>query len=492
MPNQTIQATVVTLPSFPLKQAAVKPLTGGMLRSLAHLGPLVISFLLGAFLVASSTWSYRDGLLASRMVAEREGVAWLFRMRALIPEDTRDPALLAGALTAHRAFGLTYLGLIEHGRVIASAGVPLLPAAEPRVGSPAFGAGRLRLVTPGPGRVDSSPRPGSGAAASKGPAQLEYPTGVQSDLFPLPPLADRALAPSVELVAGKAMDLEIGIEHSRERLKPQLVIEFMPIGDKAIARRAFTMLLLSWGTALLLAATAAILWMTSRRADGAAKLLLVQSHLARLGEMSAVLAHEIRNPLAALKGHAQLLAERASEGPFRLRADRVVNEAIRLETLTNGLLQFAASGTINVGPTSPGQLLERAIAATDPGRVEWQTSSAPAVWHLDESRIEQVLVNLLDNALAVTPPHAKVMAAISVEEDRLVYAIRDHGPGLSPQERTRIFDAFYTTKIHGTGLGLSVSKRIIDLHRGSIAVEDATGGGALFRVVLPAPTQASP
>jgi two-component system sensor histidine kinase HydH len=200
-----------------------------------------------------------------------------------------------------------------------------------------------------------------------------------------------------------------------------------------------------------------------------------------------VLAHEIRNPLAALKGHAQLLAERAGEGPFKLRADRVVNEAIRLETLTNGLLQFAASGTIHVGPAIPEALLGRAIAATDPGRIEAHTSSAPAVWHLDESRIEQVLVNLLDNALAVTPPHAKVTATISIEEDCLVYTIRDHGPGLSPEERTRIFDAFYTTKIHGTGLGLSVSKRIIDLHHGSIVIEDATGGGALFRVALPRP-----
>ena len=117
---------------------------------------------------------------------------------------------------------------------------------------------------------------------------------------------------------------------SREETKPQLVIEFQPVGDKAVARHAFMMLLLSWGAALLLVTTAAILWVTSRRADSAARLLLTQTHLARLGGMSAVLAHEIRNPLAALKGHAQLLAERIGEGPLKLRADRVVTEAIRL------------------------------------------------------------------------------------------------------------------------------------------------------------------
>ena len=266
---------------------------------------------------------------------------------------------------------------------------------------------------------------------------------------------------------------------------PEFIIEFIPVGDEAILRRANLMLTLSCSAALFLAAAAAVLWVAARRAEVAAQRLLAQGHLARLGELSAVLAHEIRNPLAALKGHAQLLAERLHESALKPRIDRVVNEAVRLENLTNSLLQFATSGRIRVGPACPSDLVERAIAATDSSRIEVRGTHAPAVWPLDDARLEQVLVNLLDNALAVTPDAEKVVVEISVIDNRLVFAIRDRGPGVPVAQRARIFDAFHTTKMRGTGLGLSMSKRIVDLHRGRIEIEDAEGGGALFRVVLP-------
>jgi signal transduction histidine kinase len=100
--------------------------------------------------------------------------------------------------------------------------------------------------------------------------------------------------------------------------------------------------------------------------------------------------------------------------------------------------------------------------------------------------MEQVLINLLDNALAVTPPGARVTANVATVGGDLVFSVRDRGPGIPAAERARIFEPFHTTKTRGTGLGLALVRRIVDLHGGAIEVRDAPGGGAIFSIELPA------
>ena len=123
--------------------------------------------------------------------------------------------------------------------------------------------------------------------------------------------------------------------------------------------------------------------------------------LAALGEMSAVLAHEIRNPLASLKGNAQLLAamlpEAAGDKP-RQKAARVVDEAVRLEALTNDLLEFVRTGELRRADVDPAALL-RDCAASVSDAIELDTAAAPPSWPLDDARLRQVLVNLLSNAV---------------------------------------------------------------------------------------------
>jgi signal transduction histidine kinase len=198
--------------------------------------------------------------------------------------------------------------------------------------------------------------------------------------------------------------------------------------------------------------------------------------------------------LAALKGHAQLLAERVSEPALAARIDRVVTEAVRLEHLTNDLLDFARSAEADLVPVDPQAVLERAVQATAPARIDRATDrgQGPSTWPLDAPRIEQVLINLLENALAVTPEAAMVEARVEREAETLVYTIRDRDPGVPTTERSRIFEPFHTTKLRGTGLGFSVARRIVELHRGRIEVRDARGGGAEFRVCLPRPGPGSP
>jgi len=207
-----------------------------------------------------------------------------------------------------------------------------------------------------------------------------------------------------------------------------------------------------------------------------------ERRLASLGEMSAILAHEIKNPLASLKGNAQLLAAMlpAGEKP-RSKAERVVDEAVRLEKLTNDLLKFVRTGELRRAPTDPAALVREA-AGSIAGEVVIDTGAAPGVWSLDPGRMREVVVNLVDNAVAAGPPvHATVRAAAG----RLVIEVADHGPGIAEEDRERIFEPFFTGKTQGTGLGLAVVRRVIEQHGGTIAVLANPGGGALFRAEIP-------
>jgi two-component system sensor histidine kinase HydH len=233
-----------------------------------------------------------------------------------------------------------------------------------------------------------------------------------------------------------------------------------------------------------------------RRADAAARER--ERRLASLGEMSAVLAHEIKNPLASLKGNAQLLARMLPGGDKpRAKADRVVDEAIRLEQLTNDLLQFVRTGSIERAPVDPAQLARDAAATvrrkldptTDDSQVIGQGASitveagaAPATWSLDAGRFRQVLINLLDNAVAAGPP---VTVAVRADRGHLVVEVTDRGPGVADDDRDKIFEPFFTGKTQGTGLGLAIVQRVVELHGGTIGVYPNPGGGAMFRAEIP-------
>jgi two-component system sensor histidine kinase HydH len=219
-----------------------------------------------------------------------------------------------------------------------------------------------------------------------------------------------------------------------------------------------------------------------------------ERRLASLGEMSAVLAHEIRNPLASLKGNAQLLAASLPEGEKpRAKAERVVDEAVRLEKLTQDLLAFVRTGSLARSDVAPGPLVREVAGGFD--GVEIDDAGAPATWSLDAPRIREVLVNLIDNATAANDgagqihsgPRDRPPVRVRVAEERraLVLEVCDGGPGVKPEDRERIFEPFFTGKTRGTGLGLAIAKRVVELHHGTIRVDDAPGGGARFRIEIP-------
>jgi two-component system sensor histidine kinase HydH len=198
--------------------------------------------------------------------------------------------------------------------------------------------------------------------------------------------------------------------------------------------------------------------------------------------MSAVLAHEIKNPLASLKGNAQLLASMLPAGEkSKAKAERVVDEAVRLETLTNDLLQFVRTGSIRRETVDPAAVVREAAESVK-GDVTVDVARAPRTWSLDASRMREVIINLVDNAVAAGEP---VTVTVAAENKTLVIEVSDNGPGVPTEDREKIFEPFHTGKIQGTGLGLAVVRRTIELHGGKIEVLDNSGGGARFRAEIP-------
>jgi signal transduction histidine kinase len=209
--------------------------------------------------------------------------------------------------------------------------------------------------------------------------------------------------------------------------------------------------------------------------------------LAMLGLMSAVMAHELRNPLASAKGNSQLLTEMLEPGSRSHRkAEQVVQELVRVETLINDLLDFARSGRVHRRPCDPAALAQEATSRLeDEISIEVDTSSAPASWSLDPSGLERVLTNLLRNAVqAQGESKAPLRLTAAQRGEELYLAVRDHGPGLARD--IDVFAPFVTTKITGAGLGLAISRQIVQAHGGRISLKDHPEGGAIAELFIPA------
>ena len=263
----------------------------------------------------------------------------------------------------------------------------------------------------------------------------------------------------------------------------RVIIELEPVQARALRSSATLTLGIGALAAASLLGVAIVLVRREARRNAEERERERERRLASLGEMSAVLAHEIRNPLASLKGNAQLLAAtlRNDDSKPRAKAERVVDEAVRLEQLVTDLLQFVRTGEIRRAPVDPGALVREAAESVQ-GEVTIDTAGAPQRWTLDAGRIRQVVVNLVDNAVAAGPPAS---ARVRGSDGKLVIEVADHGPGIPEEDRERIFEPFFTGKTQGTGLGLAVARRVIEQHGGTIVVHDNPGGGALFRAEIP-------
>ncbi len=390
---------------------------------------VVVTFLLIGIALIATVWSTRSSVVdASEAVRQGQAVAIEQAIRVDLSELESPPTEtdLQTFLKSHADEGLRYLAMVEDGRVIVSAGSSV------------------------------------------------------SDNNDVP---DFRRNDRIQEVEGR---LRLAVRRYR-RLRDggrnwRVIVELEPVQANELRDASTATLGIGAVAAASLLGVAIVLVMRESRRNAEERARERERRLATLGEMSAVLAHEIKNPLASLKGNAQLLAAMLPAGEkAKAKAERVVDEAVRLESLTNDLLRFVRTGEIARAPIDPAALVREA-AESIKGEVIVDTTGAPKTWPLDAARIREVIVNLVDNAVAAGPP---VTARVKLVNKRLVIEIADRGPGVPEDSRDKIFEAFYTGKTQGTGLGLAVVRRVIEQHNGTITVETNPGGGALFRAEIP-------
>ncbi|MBA3699547.1 MAG: PAS domain S-box protein [Planctomycetes bacterium] len=213
---------------------------------------------------------------------------------------------------------------------------------------------------------------------------------------------------------------------------------------------------------------------------------------ATVGRMAAVVAHEVNNPLAAIKAWLGLLRSDLSQVPeARTNLDMIAEQVDRIARTVRNLLGFARQRE-GRDKRVPATALIRTVATLFQGRMRARgieftinvPDDLPAV-HGDNDQLQEVLINLLENASQALSAGRHCIVRAAVRGQSLEIDVEDDGPGLGP-EPERLFTPFYTTKVNGTGLGLSVARRICVAHGGRLTAENVDNGGARFRVVLPA------
>ena len=216
-----------------------------------------------------------------------------------------------------------------------------------------------------------------------------------------------------------------------------------------------------------------------------------QAALATLGEMAAVIAHEVRNPLAGIRGAIQVIGGRlAPDSRDAAVAREIIARIDGLAELIKDMLLFARPPQPRPVPVEVAPLVGSTahLLKQDPalGAVQVDiTGSAPAIM-ADPDLLKIVFQNLLVNAAQAMHGSGRIRVAITGDETACVIAFVDEGPGVAPDILEKLFVPFFTTKARGTGLGLSTVKRLIDAHHGRIAVECPAGGGTVVTVRLPA------
>ena len=223
------------------------------------------------------------------------------------------------------------------------------------------------------------------------------------------------------------------------------------------------------------------------------------SRLTAMGEMASTLAHELNQPLSAIanymKGSRRLLEQSTDERSEMIRQamDSAAEQAMRAGQIIRRLRNFVARGESERRVESVSKLVEEASALAlvgikDQGiQVRFQLSRSNDLALVDKVQIQQVLLNLIRNAIEAMQDSSRCDLLISTapaEDGMLMISVADTGPGIAPEVCSQLFQPFVTTKRHGMGVGLSISRTIIEAHGGRIWIEPNPGGGTIFRFTV--------
>lgn len=220
--------------------------------------------------------------------------------------------------------------------------------------------------------------------------------------------------------------------------------------------------------------------------------VMQSERLAALGQMVAEITHEIKNPLMMIGGFAQQLMRETDDEKNLKKLNIITEEIRRLERLLADLKEFYQVRTIVSEPVDIRELLEKVFSLVKEEcerhniQTEAQLDEGALTVSGDRSRLEQVFLNLVKNSIEAMESGGKILIQSRLSGDQVEIMVTDEGCGISEQDRDKVFSPFFTTKKHGTGLGLCISKRIIEDHGGSsFFLKSEEGKGTTFKIRLP-------
>lgn len=234
--------------------------------------------------------------------------------------------------------------------------------------------------------------------------------------------------------------------------------------------------------------------------EDARRRLESRSRLAAIGEMSAGVAHEIRNPLASMKGAVELLRSKRTDADSSEREllTLIDGEVARLERVVSDFLEYARPAEPTLAPEKIEEIVRRTLELlrTDPSleEVELVAESAgmiPAVL-ADAEQVRQLLLNLIRNAAQAMGGRGQVTVETAPGQGEAILRVRDTGPGFAAEALRRAFDPFFTTRSRGSGLGLAIARRIVENHAGRIQIRNRAEGGAEVTITLPLASERTP
>lgn len=210
--------------------------------------------------------------------------------------------------------------------------------------------------------------------------------------------------------------------------------------------------------------------------------------LAALGELTAGIAHEIRNPLTSIRGFMQYLEDCESLEEWRRYGPLIIREVDSLNHIVSELLAFGRPQPPRIGLVRVGSLVEEmAFLAKGKSDARIEVLSAPSVPAIeaDGEALKQALLNLIINAIQAIPDGGTVTIAVRADDTHVSITVTDDGIGVEAEDISKVFDPFFSTKPSGTGLGLAMVHRIVEAHRGTITFDSRPGAGTRVEIRLP-------
>lgn len=230
----------------------------------------------------------------------------------------------------------------------------------------------------------------------------------------------------------------------------------------------------------------------SRKKAEDMRLQLERSHkMSLVGQIAAGMAHEIKNPLASIKGAVEILCEDGTSSKDKEEFKAIVlKEVKRINSSVTDFLEFARPGETVLAKLNLAEVVRSSLKQIQTQAAKREIAVVSDIEDrvmvmADEEKIHQVLLNLLLNAVEASPDGSSITVSLQPSDTEGLISVKDSGPGISNENLSRVFEPFFTTKSSGTGLGLAIAKSIIDRHHGQVHLENVPGGGAVAEIRLP-------